>query len=163
MRRLLAAAALCAVALTSAACSNSGTPTTSPTTAAATSAAAAGGNTKEICDSINAAGEQLKTDVSSMVVVMGSTDPAQAAEALQKIGTALATFATAVQSKLDSATDPAFKAALDETKAAMGTAATKLADPALQKNPSGAVAIIDDPQISKALDDLGKFCPGIAG
>src|SRR4029079_13092191 len=110
MRRLLAAAALGAVVLSGAACSNGGTPTTSPTTAAATSAAASGGNTKEICGSINAAGEKLKTDVAGLAGVMGSTDPSQAADALTKIAVALGGFASSVQAKVDSATDPAFKA-----------------------------------------------------
>jgi hypothetical protein len=164
MRRLLAAAALGALVLTGAACSNSGTPTTTATSAApATSAAAAGGNTKEICDSINAAGEQLQKDVAGLGVIMGSTDPAQAGEALKKIATAIGTFATGIEAKVANANDPAFKAALDETKTAMQGAATKLADPALQQNPSKAVDIISDPQLTKALDDLGKFCPGITG
>ena len=164
MRRLLAAAALGALVLSGAACSNSGTPTTTPTTAAApaTSAAAAGGNTKEICDSINAAGEKLKTDFVGLGVVMGSTDPSKALEALTKMATTISGFATDIQAKAAGATDPEFKAALEETKTAMGSAATKLADPGLQKEPSKALDILADPQISKALDDLAKFCPGIA-
>jgi hypothetical protein len=168
MRRLLAAAAIGAVLLTAAGCANNGTTGATGTTAAPTSAAPAGnGDTKAICDSLEASGKDFETSLSGMTGAFAGGDQAKAKEGLVKAGAAFTAFTTEIKAKAAIATDPAFKTALDNAAAGfekLGKALTDLANgdiADLQKDPSKVLGVLSDPEFTKSMEDMDKFCPGI--
>src|SRR5262245_20701744 len=114
MRRLLVFVALTAAVLSGAAWNtNSNSGSAGNPAAAATTAAA--DNTKQICDELKSLDEALTTQLTAAAPLFLSTtapDAAQIQAALAAFQPALTAFYDKLQSEIDKATDPQFKANL---------------------------------------------------